>query len=150
MKILATLFWLSAIAPFGQTAQTPAADEQASTGNSLASLDLTRFALDQTPSASDQAQTTAPAEQQNRSVLGVTPGTEALKEKDLFEKSGYWHPFRRMPKFVLVDQKRIWTSPFHTSRNDVKWWLIFGGATAALIGSAAASGRGLGLASRRT
>ena len=134
MKTVATLFWFLAIAAYGQTDQTPAPDEPAGTGKPLASLDLTRFDLDQTPSLSDQTpQRTTPAEQQNRSVLSVTPGTEALKEKDLFEKSGYLHPFRRMPKFVLVDQKRIWTSPFHTSRNDVKWWLIFGGATAALI-----------------
>ncbi len=42
-------------------------------------------------------------------------------------------PSRRMPKFVLVDQKRIWTSPFHTSHSDIKWWVIFAGATAALI-----------------
>jgi len=38
-----------------------------------------------------------------------------------------------MPKFVLVDQKRIWTSPFHTSKKDAKWWAIFGGATGVLI-----------------
>jgi membrane-associated phospholipid phosphatase len=38
-----------------------------------------------------------------------------------------------MPKFVLHDQKAIWTSPFHTSRSDAKWWLIWGGATAALV-----------------
>jgi membrane-associated phospholipid phosphatase len=69
----------------------------------------------------------------NRSVLGVKPGTEALKKKDFFEGSGYLHPFRRMPKFVLTDQKRIWTSPFHTSKKDAKWWAIFGGATVGLI-----------------
>jgi len=38
-----------------------------------------------------------------------------------------------MPKFVLRDQKAIWTSPFHTSKSDAKWWLIWGGATGALI-----------------
>jgi membrane-associated phospholipid phosphatase len=38
-----------------------------------------------------------------------------------------------MGRFVLVDQKKIWTSPFHTSKQDAKWWLIFGGATAGLI-----------------
>jgi membrane-associated phospholipid phosphatase len=38
-----------------------------------------------------------------------------------------------MPAFVLYDQKKIWTSPFHTSRKNAKWWAIFGGATAALI-----------------
>jgi membrane-associated phospholipid phosphatase len=69
----------------------------------------------------------------NPSALGVKPGTEALKNKDLYEGTGYLHPFRRMSKFVLTDQKRIWTSPFHTKKSDAKYWAIFGGATAALI-----------------
>jgi membrane-associated phospholipid phosphatase len=74
-----------------------------------------------------------PANRATSSALGVTPGTEALKNKDLYEASGYLHPFRRMPKFILTDQKRIWTSPFHTKKSDAKYWAIFGGATAGLI-----------------
>ena len=31
------------------------------------------------------------------------------------------------------NQKSIWTSPFHTSKKDVKLWVLFGGATAVLI-----------------
>jgi membrane-associated phospholipid phosphatase len=73
------------------------------------------------------------AQQQKQSVLKVKPGTEALKDKDLYVDSGYFHPFRRMTRFVLVDQKKIWTSPFHTSKEDIKWWVIFGGVTAGLI-----------------
>src|ERR1017187_2198552 len=34
---------------------------------------------------------------------------------------------------VWLDQKEIWTSPFHMRKRDVKWWILFGGATAALI-----------------
>lgn len=34
---------------------------------------------------------------------------------------------------VLLDQKEIWTSPFHMHKKDVKWWLGFGAATAALV-----------------
>src|SRR5215471_16566628 len=81
------------------------------------------------PQAGDQAE----AKPQASSVLDVKPGEEAIKNKDLYEKTGYWHPFVRMPRFILADQKKIWTSPFHTSKEDVKWWAIFGGATAALI-----------------
>jgi len=33
---------------------------------------------------------------------------------------------------ILLDQKEIWTSPFHMHGNDA-WWLGFGGATASLI-----------------
>jgi membrane-associated phospholipid phosphatase len=38
-----------------------------------------------------------------------------------------------MGRFVLRDQAAIWTSPIHTAKSDIKWWLIFGGATGALI-----------------
>ncbi len=34
---------------------------------------------------------------------------------------------------ILMDQKEIWTSPFHMHSGDAKWWLGFGAATAALI-----------------
>jgi membrane-associated phospholipid phosphatase len=38
-----------------------------------------------------------------------------------------------MPGYALHDQKAIWTSPFHTSKANTKYWAIFGGATVALI-----------------
>jgi membrane-associated phospholipid phosphatase len=69
----------------------------------------------------------------NDSTLQVKPGSPVLKDKDLYEQTGYIHPFIRMPQYVLKDQKSIWTSPFHTSRKDIKWWILFGGATGALI-----------------
>lgn len=92
----------------------------------------------QTPAAPPAApadQTTSQAAQgeKNRSVLSVKPGEESIKNKDLFDRTGYLHPFRRLPRFVLNDQKKIWTSPFHTSKQDAKYWAIFGGATGALI-----------------
>lgn len=34
---------------------------------------------------------------------------------------------------LWLDQKEIWTSPFRINRVNAKWWLIFTGATAALI-----------------
>lgn len=43
--------------------------------------------------------------------------------------------FMRMGHFVLSDQKAAWISPFHTSKKEVKWWIVFGGATGALIAS---------------
>jgi membrane-associated phospholipid phosphatase len=36
-------------------------------------------------------------------------------------------------KDILRDQKQLWTSPFRMKGRDVKWWLIFGAATGALI-----------------
>jgi membrane-associated phospholipid phosphatase len=75
------------------------------------------------------AQQSAPAD----TALDVQPGEAAIKDKDLYDATGYVHPFRRMPRFVLVDQKKIWTSPFHTSKDDAKWWAIWGGTVGGLI-----------------
>jgi membrane-associated phospholipid phosphatase len=94
--------------------------------------------------AQDSAQESATAQNQKPedqpasrqatdSTLKVKPGSPALKNRDLYEQTGYLRPFMRMPQYVLRDQKSIWTSPFHTTRRDVKWWIIFGGATGALI-----------------
>jgi membrane-associated phospholipid phosphatase len=85
-----------------------------------------------TPKSATTQESTTP-QAADRSVLEVKPGEKAIKNKDLWEKSGYFHPFLRMPKFIVRDQKAIWTSPFHTAKSDIKWWAIFGGATGALI-----------------
>ena len=77
-----------------------------------------------------QAQT---QDQEQRSTVEVKPGSPVIKQKDLWDASGYFHPFTRMPKYVLQDQKAIWTSPFHTAAKDAKWWAIFGVATVTLI-----------------
>jgi membrane-associated phospholipid phosphatase len=89
-------------------------------------------------SAAPQSETPVPPQTPtpqgaNRSALGVLPGTQALQNKDFYQNDGYLHPFRRMAGFVAKDQERIWTSPFHTKKSDVRYWLIFGGATATLI-----------------
>jgi len=97
----------------------------------------------QTPAQPDQSRT-AQADQNrppanalgqsaDRSVLKPKPGQEAIKPNDYHDSSGYWHPFARMGRFVGYDQKAIWTSPFHTAKKDLKWWVIFGGATGGLI-----------------
>ena len=78
------------------------------------------------PNSKPRRSAQAQPEDQNRdrSVLNVKPGAEAIKPKDYYERSGTLHPFRRMPKFILVDQYKIWTSPFHTSKRDAKCWAI--------------------------
>jgi hypothetical protein len=106
-------------------------------------------AFSQTPSSADSAavdasaaaadQNQAPASEVRlapfRPALNPAPGQEVLKPKDYQDSTGYFHPFTRMARFVLEDQKAIWTSPFHTQAKDVKYWLIFGGATGLLIGT---------------
>lgn len=101
---------------------------------------LPAFAQDETPPGAEPAPVdrdhppaNAVGQSRDRSVLQPKPGSEAIKPKDYSDQTGYWHPFARMGRYVLSDQKVIWTSPFHTSRKDAQWWLIFGGATGALI-----------------
>jgi len=40
---------------------------------------------------------------------------------------------KEVAKDIVFDQKQIWTSPFRMTRQNAKWWLIFGAATGALI-----------------
>ena len=57
---------------------------------------------------------------------GQEPGDEALKPL----ATGF-------AKNILLDQKAIWTSPFHMTRKDAQWWLTFG----AIVGVAVATDR---------
>jgi membrane-associated phospholipid phosphatase len=88
---------------------------------------------DCSPPGSDDKPDAVQAQDKNNAVLDVTPGSPVLKDRDFYDQSGVFHPFVRMPRYVLVDQKKIWTSPFHTSKSDIKWWVLAGGATGALI-----------------
>jgi len=80
------------------------------------------------------------AERQNRdasqaadnSVLEVAPGPPTIKTKDITHDRKLT-PWLRLPRYFIKDQRAIWTSPFHTSKENAKWWAIFGGATAALV-----------------
>ena len=76
---------------------------------------------------------TSAAGAQDQTAIETKPAAPVIQQNDLWERSGILHPFRRMPKFVLQDQGAIWTSPVHTAKSDLKWWAIFGGATAALV-----------------
>jgi len=92
---------------------------------------------DQTqPVTQDQSQAQQNADrskEEPHSAIAVKPGGQVIKPKDYWSETGVFHPFVRMPKYILYDQKAIWTSPFHTKKKDIKYWAIFGGATAAFI-----------------
>src|SRR5262249_45957926 len=83
--------------------------------------------------ASSQTASSQSEDEKQRSTLEVEAGPPTIKQKDLWNESGYFHPFLRMPRYILQDQKAIWTSPLHTAKPDAKWWAIFGAATAVLI-----------------
>jgi membrane-associated phospholipid phosphatase len=87
----------------------------------------------QPPQPESPATTAQTAGKSDRSTIDVKPGGQVIKNKDLWEKTGYFHPFGRMPRYVLSDQKHIWLAPFHTSKKDIKYWVIFGAATGTLI-----------------
>src|SRR5260370_9681008 len=95
------------------------------------SCSLAMPARAQTPSTDSGAE--VEATEKKPSTLEVTPGPPVIKEKDLWNETGIAHPFVRMPKYILQDQKAIWTSPFHTTMEDAKWWAIFGLGTGVLI-----------------
>src|SRR5437763_1021187 len=42
---------------------------------------------------------------------------------------------RKIMTNFLHDQKAIWTSPAHIDKDNVKWWVLFGAGTAALVGT---------------
>lgn len=111
---IAVLLAFGVVSLFGQAQTTPSRDGQPQ------------------PTADQQAK---PAGDAQRSAIDVKPGSLAIKNKDIWNETGFFHPFVRMPKYVLRDQKAIWTSPFHTAKSDVKYWAIFGAAASALIAS---------------
>ena len=53
------------------------------------------------------------------------------------------HLAKDIAKGILLDQKAIWTSPFHMTRNDAALWLTFGAITGALIATDSRSTRQL-------
>ncbi|MBZ5726995.1 MAG: phosphatase PAP2 family protein [Acidobacteriia bacterium] len=97
----------------------------------LTSFALPAFSQAPPPPAGDRNQPQAGEAQ--RAAVVAKPGPPVIKQKDLWERTGYFHPFVRMPQYILQDQKAIWSSPFHTTAKDAKFWAIFGGATAAFI-----------------
>jgi len=56
--------------------------------------------------------------EQDRSLTTGERSEQNIQNKDLFEKTGYLHPLRRPPRFVLADQKKIWTKPFRARGKD--------------------------------
>src|SRR5262249_22217967 len=95
-----------------------------------------------TPAMAQEQQT--PREQQVREDTGAAEGTQVTPDTQPAatqktenpaepESHGTRLHWQDIPRHVLHDQKAIFTSPFHINRENAKWWILFGGATAALI-----------------
>jgi membrane-associated phospholipid phosphatase len=69
----------------------------------------------------------------------AAPDAVALDSRDRIFYPGdteRWKPLAsKIFANTLLDQKEIWTSPFHMRRQDIKWWVGIAGVTAALIAS---------------
>jgi membrane-associated phospholipid phosphatase len=132
MKVLMCVFLL--LPAFAQSEQSSAKPDQ----QAAAVLQENQQAASTSPQAPaiqepDRPPAHPSGESANRSVIKPKPGAEIIKPKDYSDATGYLHPFSRIGRYVVYDQKAVWTSPFHTSKKDAKWWFIFGGATGALI-----------------
>jgi len=79
-------------------------------------------------SISASAQSCEPETVQSPSVEGQEKPAEP-------EAHGARLQWRDIPKNILHDEKAIFTSPLHINRENARWWILFGGATAALIAS---------------
>src|SRR5438876_9350134 len=53
------------------------------------------------------------------STLEIKPGPPTIKDKDIAQEAKI-RPWKRLPRYILRDQRAIWTSPFHTSKADAK------------------------------
>ena len=70
---------------------------------------------------------------QDQTAIEVKPATPVIQDKDLWERTG---PLPSVQAHAAVRGARPGpnlTSPFHTAKSDIKWWAIFGGATAAPV-----------------
>jgi membrane-associated phospholipid phosphatase len=63
------------------------------------------------------------------------PSVEGKEKPAEPEAHGARLHWQDIPKNILHDEKAIFTSPLHINRENVRWWILFGGATAALIAS---------------
>lgn len=74
-----------------------------------------------------------PAEQDNAS--GDSTAQADVRDRNLYENTSATSGsiLKRLGTNILLDQKDIWTSPFHINRSSAKWWLLVGASTAALL-----------------
>ncbi len=80
----------------------------------------------------------APAQEvQDAQQETATPDTVSMDSRDRIFYPGdteQWKPLAgKLLGNMLLDQKEIWTSPFHMRRQDIKWWVGIAGVTAVLI-----------------
>jgi membrane-associated phospholipid phosphatase len=82
----------------------------------------------------DPASSPAAGQSSSQAVTGQNPQQDARDRVYYPGDTERAKPLaRKLVGNVLLDQKEIWTSPFHMHKSDAKWWLGFGALTAVLI-----------------
>src|ERR1700682_3244665 len=98
--------------------------------------EISAFSTD-VAAAVDEAQDPPSARAGERSSQVATPQNPLQDARDRVYYPGDTERVkplaRKLVGNVLLDQKDIWTSPFHMHKSAAKWWLGFGALTAALI-----------------
>ena len=64
-------------------------------------------------------------------ALTATPVASAQDAPEVTERPAY--SASGLVKEIVLDQKRIWSSPLRMTRESAKWWLIFGSMTGVLM-----------------
>jgi membrane-associated phospholipid phosphatase len=89
------------------------------------------------PETSPQQQVSQQPASQQQDLVEKTRPNPLQDPRDRIYYPGDTEHFKPLTEKLwgnfLLDQKEIWTSPFHMRSEDAKWWLGFGGVTAALI-----------------
>lgn len=88
--------------------------------------------------ADDQAASGAvAAASQDTTPQIPSPATTGEDRRDLVYYPGDTEHIGPLTKKLLgnvwLDQKAIWTSPFHMNRNDAEWWALFGALTTGAV-----------------
>lgn len=104
----------------------------------MGNIFLIAFLFVQNPDPSTQSNTekdpAVPVQADKTPAAAETPPQQAPGEVLLPSQTKHLPSTgRRIVTNFWSDQKAIWSSPFHMSRSDTKWWAILGTGTAALI-----------------
>src|SRR5437867_1575118 len=100
----------------------------------LASVSIPALAQDPQNAEVTQTVQDAPAVTDGQAAPNLQATPDAKKENPPEPEShGTRLRWQDIPRNVLHDEKTIFLSPFRVNRENAKWWLLFGGATAGFI-----------------
>jgi membrane-associated phospholipid phosphatase len=87
------------------------------------------------PDAAEEPQPPVETKQDSPATEETQSAPQKAESPPQPEPHGTRLRWQDLPMNVLRDEKAIFTSPLHINRNNARWWILFGGGTAALIAS---------------